>query len=75
MEKYKKKWNLFHFYKRWRKTKRKNRIFKKKRKIKKIFPQFKANNIKYSKRINMNVENWEKKEKKKRSERIQKKSK
>ena len=34
--------------------------FKKKEKIKRKIPQFKANNIKYTTRVNMNVENWEK---------------
>ncbi len=35
-------------------------FLKKREKSKGKFPQFKANNIKYTTRVNMNVENWEK---------------
>ena len=35
-------------------------FLKKREKSKGKFPQFKANNIKYTMRVNMNVENWEK---------------
>ena len=57
------------------KQKEKMEFLKKREKSKDKFPEFKANNIKYTTRVNMNVENWEEKEKKKRNERIKKKSK
>ena len=57
------------------KQKQKIEYLKKREKSKEKFPQFKANTIKFTTRVNMNVENWEEKEKIKRNERIQKKSK
>ena len=57
------------------KQKQKIEYLKKREKSKEKFPQFKANTIKFTTRVNMNVENWEEKERLKRNERIQKKSK
>ena len=76
MEKIEKEMKPFSFViKDEEKQKEKMEFLKKREKSKEKFPQFKANNIKYTTRVNMNVENWEEKEKKKRNERIKKKSK
>ena len=47
-------------------------FLKKREKSKEKFPQFKANNIKYTTRVNMNVEKWEEKEKKKEKKELKK---
>ena len=76
MEKIEKEMKPFSFVsKDEEKQKEKMEFLKKREKSKEKFPQFKATTIKFTTRVNMNVENWEEKKKIKRNERIKKKSK